>query len=875
VTKASQLRHLSDAGFRVPAFVVIPAEVCTGFLAALSDPPSDAAIRATPVPPGTRSAILAAIRGLPQGGGGLAVRSSMAGEDGDRHSFAGQLDSFLDVRGEADVVRAVRDCWASAFGTRARTYRRERGLPEDPAGIEVIVQHMVHPDVSGVIFTADPVARDPRFTVVSAVAGLGDALVQGNDPGQTWRVRHSDGQVGAVGDGQGEGFGDDQVGAVGEGRLLDDDRVRELADVGARVESLFGRPQDIEFAISGREVFLLQARPITTPLDRTDAQVLWDNSNIVESYAGVTTPLTFSVIREAYAGVYRQFLTLMGVRRVEDHLVRHMLGFYHGRVYYQLQNWYGALALLPAFEANRAFMEQMMGVRQPAGGVSRSGAVGPATGAPSVSRPSVSRPSRRPSGRGLLALAVWLSRAIYLHATCERRVSRFQAQVAGELAAHRDRDWDALSTAEIWTIYRDLEQHVLGAWQAPILTDFFAMVFYGVLRRLVARWVPDQPEIHHDLLLADGDLESLAPLRAVQDLARRVDADPALATAFAPDDPSATLTRLHADASLQGFRTAFDDYLARYGDRCVGELKLETPTLRDDPARLVRLVDVARRSMAGSGTRDTSDGGGLDVDRRAAAQARLATLAWPRRIVARRVLALARRHVRNRENMRFTRTRVFGVLRALFRAVGRRWSAEGVLDTTDDVFYLTVREIWDYAGGTAVTEDLRSLVALRRAAHDRDLDRALPDRFETWGEPYLDPPGSSVAPAGTGEAPDPSGDRILVGTGCCSGRVTGRVRIVQADDDVTDLGGAILVAERTDPGWVFLFPTAAGILIERGSPLSHSAIVARELGKPTVVNIPGLLRAVSDGDRVTVDGAAGVVQVHGPDSDAPGAVSGR
>ena len=144
----------------------------------------------------------------------------------------------------------------------------------------------------------------------------------------------------------------------------------------------FGRPQDIEWAIDGSgttsrqrqsagTLYLLQSRPITTLAHAADPDAdlaIWDNSNIVESYSGVTTPLTFSFASEIYQGVYRQFCRLMGVPdRVvaeEDDTFRNMLGLIRGRLYYNLLNWYRVLALLPGFTVNRKFMEQMMGVRE-------------------------------------------------------------------------------------------------------------------------------------------------------------------------------------------------------------------------------------------------------------------------------------------------------------------------------------------------------------------------------------------------------------------------------------------------------------------------------------------------------------------------------
>jgi len=217
------------------------------------------------------------------------------------------------------------------------------------------------------------------------------------------------------------------------------------------------------------------------------------------------------------------------------------------------------------------------------------------------------------------------------------------------------------------------------------------------------------------------------------------------------------------------------------------------------------------------------------------------------------VLRHARARIRDRENLRFERTRVFGVVRRIFRGLGHRLHDLGRLDHHRDVFYLTVEEIFAAIAGTGVTGDLRPLAALRRAEFARwERDPAPPDRFETRGAPAVPPP--IVA----GDATAADGD--LQGLGCCPGIVRCPVRVVRDPSRAGDLQGHILVAERTDPGWTLLFPIASGLLVQRGSLLSHSAIVAREVGLPCVVAIPGLMDALTDGEWVEMNGATGIVR---------------
>jgi phosphohistidine swiveling domain-containing protein len=197
------------------------------------------------------------------------------------------------------------------------------------------------------------------------------------------------------------------------------------------------------------------------------------------------------------------------------------------------------------------------------------------------------------------------------------------------------------------------------------------------------------------------------------------------------------------------------------------------------------------------------------------------------------------------------------VFRRLFTALGARLAGAGALADPRDVFYLTTDEVFAWLDGHSVDGDLRPLVAARRA--EFEAYRLLPDpphRFATRGPPAL----SALEPLAPAGGPPPTGpDGTLRGTGCCPGVVRATVRVVRDPRQPGELAGRILVAEQTDPGWTLLFPAAAGVLVERGSMLSHAALVARELGVPCVVGIPRLLEVLRDGEVVEMDGATGTV----------------
>ena len=293
------------------------------------------------------------------------------------------------------------------------------------------------------------------------------------------------------------------------------------------------------------------------------------------------------------------------------------------------------------------------------------------------------------------------------------------------------------------------------------------------------------------------------------------------------------------------FLTALDDYLTKFGDRCLDELKLESATLHDDPTPLYK--GVAAIAALGEPRAPIAV---ADPEQKVAAALHGHPL---RRWLFRRVLRNARDRVRDRENLRFERTRLFGRVRRIFVELGRRFHAIGRLENPRDVFYLELHEALGLCDGTATTTDLRALVAARCAEFARHHAAAPPpDRFITHGIPSQIPPIAQPVMTQEGEE--------RRGLGCCPGIVRGKVRVVTDPRGASLEAGEILVAERTDPGWVMLFPAASGLLVERGSLLSHSAIVSRELGLPAVVSVAGLTIWLRTGDEVEFDGSTGIIR---------------
>ncbi|MBF9035129.1 phosphoenolpyruvate synthase, partial [Rhodobacterales bacterium HKCCE2091] len=660
--KGAALARLAAAGFDVPGFFVLTDDAFDG-------------AEGTDLKTGVDlPAALAAL-----GPGPYAVRSSARSEDSAGDSHAGQFDTKLNVVAE-DVAAAAAAVRASGHAESVATYREMRGLTDRdlPA---VVVQRMVPARVAGVAFSADPVSGLRGRAVVSATTGTAERLVDGEIDGETWTVAET-----AV--------------PAGPAEVLTAAEASEVAALARRAEAEFGAPQDIEWAYDGAALKLLQSRAITSalrPAPRPDtALVVLDNSNIIESYPGLVSPLTYSFATYAYDRVYRGFVHLLGLSRTEiaDNaaIFANLLARVDGRVYYNLGNWYRALALLPGFAVNRGFMETMMGVAEPL---------------PEELTDAMAPPPARGAAKALAwARLAWVGAGLAAQAVLLPRTKRrFMARLESALSVGPDPAEANLT--ELARTYRRIEAALLDRWDAPLVNDFLCMIGFGASRKLLETWAGEAgAAFHNDYMIGQGDIISAEP-------AQRIAAMAALARDSGAEDALAAGSE--ALAAHPRLARAVESYLAKFGDRCTEELKLESTPLSEDPAPLLAAIRAgAAREMAPHAERAEPDFATLFPD------------APVRRRVARWLTTWARARVRDRENLRFQRTRIFGQARRVFRAMGREFHARGMLDRADDIFFLTVAEALGAVEGGGPPGELAALAALRRAEDAASADRPDP-----------------------------------------------------------------------------------------------------------------------------------------------------
>ena len=755
----------------------------------------------------TRAA-LATLR-AEQPGAAFAVRSSALSEDSASASFAGEFESVLDARDDGQVRAAIAAVRRSRHAGRVAAYSAAQGL-DAAHEMAVVVQLLVPAEAAGVLFTANPLSGARNQMLINATWGLGEALVSGHVTPDTLVLDAASGalleqQISAkeVMTVRGEhGARETAVPAAQQrAAVLDAAQAAELARMGRQIAAHFGLPMDIEWALSGGQFAIVQARPITTlrepPAevwnDSVQGDYLWTSNNLGEAMPNVMTPATWSLMQKFMADT-------MVFSDIQGHPLAGNIG---GRAYMNV-------SLL-------ATLAQAFGMGQQRFADANKqvfGYVPAGLGVPHI-----------PVGRWqlireVLPLAVNMRRRV---AANQPRLELFLASAPARATALRERAARARDANELLALW---DQELM-----PFFTECSHMLEAGARRDgAVIVWVR----------------------RTLERLVGEADTNALLAGLNSGGGQLASLGPLLGLAQLQRGEIDRAAFAQSWGHRGPYEFEVSVPRPAEDPAWIDAQL---------AGLHDAP----IDVNSLLARQQAAQTAAWARLAARypgklarlRRKVAQAAEAYRMREAARSEVVRVFWPLRAFVQRAG------ALTGTGGDIFFLRIEEILALLRGERAA---LGRIPARRAAYDRYA--ALPS-YPAFIRGHFDPERWAADPARRSDVFDAAqtaapASATISGFPGAAGVVEGRARVLaRAEDGGALEAGEILVTTVTNVGWTPLFPRAAAVVTDVGAPLSHAAIVARELGIPAVVGCGNATMRIRTGDRLRVDGARGTVEILG------------
>ena len=732
-------------------------------------------------------------------GGKVAVRSSMVGEDTLDASFAGQLDTVLNVEGQEELLQALKTCWASLFNWRLWSYLTERealspGSLLESFSIAVVVQRMVDARAAGVAFSANPVTGQPSV-VIEAIRGLGEALVQGLVDPDRYIVDSRGVLVQAV-------PVDEKSPALEEGQIL------RLADTVRNIGHRAGSPQDVEWAWDGREFHILQSRPITS----LKGQRVYSNRMVSEYLPGLIKPLVWSTNSSAMMhNVFgRMFTALIGPNDIDFSLLSKRI---HSRIYAD-NTMLGELFEQIGMPAN--FLQM-------------------------ISRDEKAR-HRRPSITPQMLRALWrVMRFAWRNSRVADEVRASLKQIERILEPFRRADWSSQDPSSLpEQIDRLLDLHGDLQW-LTFIAPLNMMVRNMFLKRLVERWSPDV--IPSDLVRGLVGLKALEPNGDLQDLAalaRTLDKKAQLL--LIEEDDERVRAGLSASDEGKILLAQVDAFLEQYGFLSSNGTDFSRTPWSENPSLIWQSIGRAVASPAISKTEDVK---AIRQEARKRARSRLGPI---RRAFFDRLLASTITYIDLRERCSLLLSESAYEMRRVFLTIADHLIARGDLDHCDDIFYLNYDQVRQLLDGTLKAEAAQAEIAAQKIEMEADALIEPPDVI--YGDYAPCRPITEV-----------DDKKSLVGISGSSGQVKGHARIVldPTEAPTTLTREDILVVPFTDVGWTPLFTGIGGVVAETGGQLSHSAIVAREYGLPAVVSVKRATHLIQEGQEIVVDGDNGRV----------------
>ena len=778
--KAYGLRILYDLGFRVPdAFVMIHPK---------ADRIDD-------------TIILANLEKL--GNGPKAVRSSAVSEDGEKASFAGQFESFLNLNTYHEIRNAIIKCIDAAVADRVKSYSGNLASGAD-LRISVILQNMVEAKIAGVVFSANPVNHRRDKIIINAIKGQGDDLVSGKKDPVHYEVFRSGSNI------------DSEI--LKNGDLLTTSHLKDIVDGAKKAEKFLKSPADLEWAIdSSDHIHWLQVRPVTTldevhfnELDtvRDESSDTWTLGNIGEMMPGTATPLTYSVTAEAIDHGMAILAQKAGAFRLKDRKEKRYIQMFYNRLFINMSHMMDY--------PKRIWLNKAEDVQ-----FALSGKVIPGLSAD----PDIFLPLRIIN---FIRQQYHTGRALKNLEALKKMTNGFHVDTTGDAGQIHQ----ALEEARL-QLGTGFGHHLLTSAQSGTL-------YSAIIRILTGKKDLPSAEEHNKatILLSNiPGIESADAVMSLENFAQLIHKDKVFAGRFIDAEPDEALQLLMEEANPQ-ISQAFHNFLERHGHRCIRESELREQTWEENPLKLIHLLQVKARFGETKAARHDNDQEIKKV---------LSQVPLVKRVIIRSLLPLARKSVARREITKSFSIKIVSIIRKSYHLLAEKLVKLNLLEDTDQIYFLTHEEI-----GRLIRDNNGDLIG---KANRRRLQLAEEDKLQfpeiNYGIPEPIEQDEIIL----------TGDLQLAGTPVSSGITEGKVRIINNPEDASKLEqDEIMVASITDIGWTPYFSIISGLITEIGSPLSHGAVVAREFGIPAIVGAKGAKKFLNNGDRIRLNGNTGIIE---------------
>lgn len=750
-----------------------------------------------------------------------AVRSSATAEDLPHASFAGQQDTYLNIIGVDAILQHISKCWASLFTDRAVIYRIQNGFDHRHIYLSVIIQKMVFPQASGILFTADPMSGNRKQLSIDASFGLGEALVSGLVSADNYKV-----QGGEIVDkriaaktlaiyGQKEGGTETRQidPAQQKAQTLTDQQIVELERIGRQVEAYFGQPQDIEWCLADNTFYIVQSRPITTLYPIPEAN---DQDNHVYLSVGHQQMMT-DPIKPLGLSFYL-LITPAPMRTAGGRLFIDIAP--------RLTTTAGREALLKNLESDPLFIGAIENV------IERDfiKLVPNDQTAPIPAKSNTDKPAAFENDPAIVTDLIQRNQA-----SITALKQKIQMKSGAELF-----DFILEDIQELKRILFDPQS--TAVFMSAINATFW-------INEHMNKWLGEKNAADTLSQSVPNNITSEMGL-ALLDVADVIRPYPEVIDYLQHATEDHFLDELVKFDGGREAREAIYDYLSKYGMRCTGEIDISRTRWSEKPLTLVPMILSNIKNFEPHESRRKFEQGrqeALAKEQELLNRLRQLPDGDQKADETKRMIDLVRNFIGYREYPKYGWvSRYFVYKQALLKEAERLVQA-GVIHDVEDIYYLTFEELHE----AVRTNMLDDRIISKRKDEYKVYEKLTPPRVITSdGEMFR----------GSYKRGDLPADAIL-GLPVSSGVIEGRARVILSMEDAALEEGDILVTAFTDPSWTPLFVSIKGLITEVGGLMTHGAVIAREYGLPAVVGVDHATKLIKDGQRIRVNGTEGYIEI--------------
>lgn len=700
----------------------------------------------------------------------FAIRSSCNLEDSDTLSFAGLFDTYLNIP-KKQIEKYVKKCFLSLYNKNVLEYINKNNINFDELKMNVIIQEMVSSEISGVLFTSNPLGIINESVIVVS-KGLGENVV--SDKGLTTSYYYNL---------------TDKLYYYEGMDILTKNQIDTLINESEKIKNILGDYLDIEFAFEKNKLFILQARNITTIKD--DNLVVLDNSNIVESYPNISSPLTISFVNEVYTNIFTKLVIRVlknkkELKKLTD-VLNNMTSSVNGRMYYKISSWYTLLKYIPFSKKIIPIWQDMLGLKSK----------------------KVTTKDIKISSFSKLKISINYLIELFSSKKNMKKLNKEFIKINDYFYNNFN---DNLTNEEVIKLYKEVEDKVLSKWDVTLINDMYAFIYTGLLKKYLNK--KGLGETANKYISGISNIESIKPIRELINLSYNKD-----------------------KYSKIEFENKKNEYIKLYGDCSLEELKLESITFKTNKELLDKKIEEYRSDLK------KLEQIYKDINKNEIVKLH-------ENIIIKYLKKRVDIGIKNREISRLNRSRLFGMVRSMFLKIGANLEKSNIIDNKRDIFYLTKEEIFNLSD-----IDYKKIIKQRKQQYS-NYSKLPPFSKLIFMNKEFD---KNICDIKTNE--EFFDNQKLSGVPSSFGIVEGEALVITDINNIQSTKDKILITKMTDPGWVFLIANSKGIISEKGSLLSHTAIISRELKIPSIVGVKDLLKNIHTGDIIKMDANTGVIQV--------------